>query len=112
VGVGYDEGLRPGNLVGAIANEADLESRFIGHIEILDSYSIIDLPAGMPAEVMKTLRKAKVCGKALEIRGYNPAEVPENVSIRPPRPNRAPRRDSAPSRPHRGKTERRPSARS
>ena len=45
VGVGYDDGLRPGNLVGAVANEADLESRYIGHIEILENYSIVDLPA-------------------------------------------------------------------
>src|SRR5690554_7919052 len=43
VGVGYDDGLRPGNLVGAIANEADLDSAYIGHIEILDNYAVVDL---------------------------------------------------------------------
>ena len=70
VGVGYDDGLRPGNLVGAVANEADLESRYIGHIEILENYSIVDLPAGMPPETMKTLRNARVCGRALEIKEF------------------------------------------
>ncbi|MAE34276.1 MAG: ATP-dependent RNA helicase [Oceanospirillaceae bacterium] len=78
VGVGYDDGLRPGNLVGAVANEADLESRYIGHIEILENYSIVDLPAGMPPETMKTLRNARVCGRALEIKEFKgEAGVPE-----------------------------------
>ncbi|GAA6145922.1 DEAD/DEAH box helicase [Thalassolituus maritimus] len=78
VAVGYDDGLRPGNLVGAVANEADLESRYIGHIEILESYSIVDLPAGMPPETMKTLRNARVCGRALEIKEFKgEAGVPE-----------------------------------
>ncbi len=78
VGVGYDDGLRPGNLVGAVANEADLESRYIGHIEILENYSIVDLPAGMPPETMKTLRNARVCGRALEIKEFKgEASIPE-----------------------------------
>ena len=78
VSVGYDDGLRPGNLVGAVANEADLESRYIGHIEILENYSIVDLPAGMPPETMKTLRNARVCGRALEIKEFKgEAGVPE-----------------------------------
>ena len=78
VSVGYDDGLRPGNLVGAVANEADLESRYIGHIEILENYSIVDLPAGMPPETMKTLRNARVCGRALEIKEFKgEAGIPE-----------------------------------
>ncbi|MEC9410502.1 MAG: DEAD/DEAH box helicase [Pseudomonadota bacterium] len=78
VSVGYDDGLRPGNLVGAVANEADLESRYIGHIEILENYSIVDLPAGMPPETMKTLRNARVCGRALEIKEFKGvAGIPE-----------------------------------
>ncbi|MFL0806939.1 MAG: DEAD/DEAH box helicase [Oceanobacter sp.] len=70
VGIGYDHGLKPGNLVGAIANEADLESSFIGHIEIGDHYAVIDLPAGMPEDVMQTLRKTRVCGQSLGLRKY------------------------------------------
>jgi len=88
VGVGYDDGLRPGNLVGAVANEADLESRYIGHIEILENYSIVDLPAGMPPETMKTLRNARVCGRALEIKEFKgEAGIPER------KPGGAKRRD-------------------
>ncbi len=75
VGVGYDDGLRPGNLVGAIANEADLDSSYIGHIEILDNYAVVDLPEGMPKPVMQKLQKARVCGRPLDIRPYNESEA-------------------------------------
>lgn len=75
VSVGYDDGLRPGNLVGAIANEAELDSEYIGHIEILDSYAVVDLPEGMPKPVMQKLQKARVCGRPLEIRPYSEAEA-------------------------------------
>ena len=70
VEVGYDDGLRPGNLVGAVANEADIDSEFIGHIEILDNFAVVDLPEGMPSAVMNRLRKARVCGRSLEISVY------------------------------------------
>ncbi|MDO6683297.1 MULTISPECIES: DEAD/DEAH box helicase [unclassified Oceanobacter] len=100
VGVGYDHGLKPGNLVGAIANEADLESAFIGHIEIFEQYSVVDLPDGMPEPAMAVLRKARVCGQALGIRPYR-SELALAPSGAAPRRGRndnrrgdAPRRDS------------------
>ena len=65
--VGYKDGDKPGNIVGAIANEADIESKFIGHIEIFDSFTTVDLPSGMPAEVMNTLKKTRICGRAIDI---------------------------------------------
>ncbi|WP_028292492.1 DEAD/DEAH box helicase [Oceanobacter kriegii] len=86
VGVGYENGLKPGNLVGAVANEADLDSSFIGHIEIFDGYSVVDLPTGMPNETMNVLKKARVCGQALNIRPYR-ADLAES-SGRPARPAR------------------------
>ena len=70
VSVGYDDGLKPGNLVGAVANEADLDSEYIGHIEIFDNFAVVDLPEGMPAPVMNKLKKARVCGRPLEIKTY------------------------------------------
>ena len=76
VAVGYDDGLRPGNLVGAIANEADLDSAFIGHIEILESFAVVDLPEGMPSNVLSKLKKARVCGRPLDITVYRPDQVP------------------------------------
>ena len=99
VGVGYDDGLRPGNLVGAIANEADLDSSYIGHIEILDNYAVVDLPEGMPKPVMQKLQKARVCGRPLDIRAYNeseagtrPAKSRSRGKTDQPRTPRAPRK--------------------
>ena len=101
VGVGYDDGLRPGNLVGAIANEADLDSSYIGHIEILDNYAVVDLPGGMPKPVMQKLQKARVCGRPLDIRAYNDSEVktaPAKSRSRGAKPEQ-PRAPRAPRKP-------------
>lgn len=67
VQVGAAHGLKPGNLVGAIANEADLSSKYIGRIEIYDAHSTIDLPMGMPKETFQLLSKVRVCNRALNI---------------------------------------------
>jgi ATP-dependent RNA helicase DeaD len=69
--VGSQHGVKPGNIVGAIANEAGLDSRYIGHIEIFDDHSLVDLPAGMPREILHILRKARVCGRKLELQPLN-----------------------------------------
>jgi ATP-dependent RNA helicase DeaD len=53
--------------VGAIANEADLDSRYIGHIRLFDTYSLVDLPQGMPPEVFRHLQSVWVCGRQLRI---------------------------------------------
>ncbi|HED17207.1 MAG TPA: DEAD/DEAH box helicase [Gammaproteobacteria bacterium] len=66
--VGYQHEVKPGNIVGAIANEADLDSKYIGHIEIYEDYTTIDLPAGMPNETFAALKKTHVCQQRLNIR--------------------------------------------
>jgi ATP-dependent RNA helicase DeaD len=67
IAVGYQHGVKPGNIVGAIANEAQLDSEYIGHIEIYDTYTTVDLPAGMPKETFSALKKARVCQQRLDI---------------------------------------------
>lgn len=67
ISVGYDHGVKPGNIVGAIANEAELESKYIGHIEIYDGYSTVDLPADMPEETFNDLKNVWVCKRQLGI---------------------------------------------
>jgi ATP-dependent RNA helicase DeaD len=67
IAVGYQHGVKPGNIVGAIANEAELDSDYIGHIEIYETYSTVDLPAGMPRDAFSALRKARVCQQRLDI---------------------------------------------
>ncbi|WP_461481204.1 DEAD/DEAH box helicase [Porticoccus sp.] len=60
--VGKNQGVSPGDIVGAIANEADIESRYIGHIKLYDDYSTVDLPEGMPKELFDHLKnKVRVC---------------------------------------------------
>lgn len=68
--VGRRDGVKPGQIVGAIANEGDIDSKYIGDISIYDTFSIVDLPTGMPRETMAILAKARVCGRALELREY------------------------------------------
>jgi len=65
--VGHRHGVKPGNIVGAIANEADLESRFIGRIDIHDDHSLLDLPEGMPPELLQHLQKVRVAGQPLRL---------------------------------------------
>ncbi|MFQ5488929.1 MAG: helicase-related protein, partial [Gammaproteobacteria bacterium] len=63
--VGRSHGVKAGNIVGAIANEAGIESDYIGHIGIFEDYCTVDLPAGMPKEIFQHLKKARVCGRQL-----------------------------------------------
>lgn len=65
--VGHDHQVKPGNIVGAIANEADIESKYIGRISIYDDHSTVDLPEGMPKELLYTLKKVWVSGQQLKI---------------------------------------------
>lgn len=65
--VGYADEVRPGHIVGAIANEADIGSDYIGHIEIYDDFSTVDLPADMPPETFAHLKTVWVCQRQLAI---------------------------------------------
>jgi len=65
--VGNKHDVRPANIVGAIANEAGLDSKNIGHIKIYDDYSMVDLPKGMPKDVFNDLKKVWVSGQQLKI---------------------------------------------
>ncbi len=65
--VGREHGVQPKNIVGAIANEAGLESRYIGRIDIQEDHTLLDLPEGMPKDVFKHLKNVWVCGRQLRI---------------------------------------------
>ncbi|MEM9604754.1 MAG: DEAD/DEAH box helicase [Pseudomonadota bacterium] len=66
--VGAKHQVKPGHIVGAIANEAGLNSRYIGRIAIKDDHSLIDLPGGMPKAILKHLKKVRVAGQQIQIR--------------------------------------------
>ena len=65
--VGHVHGVKPGNIVGAIANESGLDGEHIGSIEIEAEYSLVDLPVGMPKDIFMDLKKVRVCGQAMNI---------------------------------------------
>lgn len=66
--VGHSHGVKPGNIVGAIANEAGIASKNIGRIEIFDDYSVLDMPADLPRESLEHLKAVWVAGQQLRIR--------------------------------------------
>ena len=67
IDVGKVHGVKPGNIVGAIANEAGLQSRHITGLKIHDDHSTVRLPKGMAKEVVRDLTKAWVCGRQLNL---------------------------------------------
>jgi ATP-dependent RNA helicase DeaD len=69
--VGHEHGVKPGNIIGAIANEAGLDSQYIGRLSIRDHYSLIDLPDGMPSEVFEHLKKVWVVQQQLRIHEWD-----------------------------------------
>ena len=75
--VGSIHGIKPGNIVGAIANEADIEGVHIGRVDIREDHSYVDLPQGMPNAIFKSLQKVRVAGRELRI---------SRVTEKPPKP--------------------------
>jgi ATP-dependent RNA helicase DeaD len=65
--VGRDHNVKPANIVGAIANEAGIDSKDMGRITINADHSLIDLPKGMPRDVFTLLKKVWVSGQQLRI---------------------------------------------
>lgn len=97
--VGYADEVRPGHIVGAIANEAELDSEFIGHIEIFDDFTLVDLPADMPKQVFQHLQTVWVCGRQLRISRLGD----NNPQTAPKRPGKGPGKDSGRKpKPHKG----------
>ncbi|MEQ1440302.1 DEAD/DEAH box helicase [Fontimonas sp. SYSU GA230001] len=86
--VGSRHGVKPGNIVGAIANEAGLDSQYIGRIDIHDDYSLVDLPQGMPKAIFRDLQKAWVAGRQLQI---SRLAAPAEAGVPRARPHAAPR---------------------
>ncbi|PUA19722.1 DEAD/DEAH box helicase [Glaciimonas sp. PCH181] len=97
--VGHTHGVKPGNIVGAIANEAGLDSKNIGRIEIFDNYSVLDLPDSMPVELLEHLKTVWVAGQQLRIsRDGMPSDVAQPSPVaRAPFSASKPRENIAPS---------------
>ncbi|WP_445369561.1 DEAD/DEAH box helicase [Methylomonas sp. BW4-1] len=78
--VGHADGVKPGNIVGAIANETGIDGDHIARIKIEEHYSTVELPAGMPKDLFQALKKVRVVGKPLDISKFDPALVKKDKS--------------------------------
>ncbi len=63
IGLGRGAGIRPGDLVGAIANEAGIPSREIGAIEITDRFSLVEVPAAKIDAIIRAMKNTAIRGK-------------------------------------------------
>ena len=98
--VGLAHGATPKHIVGAIANEAGLDSRYIGRIDLFDDHTLVDLPAGMPRELLQHLKKVRFGKFRFKLRALDeaPAAAPAprqghhaeggEATARAPRPTR------------------------
>jgi ATP-dependent RNA helicase DeaD len=87
IGAGRRAGVRPADIVGAIANEVGVEARAIGAIQIADGYSIVEVPEAIADEVVTVLRATTIQGKRIAVRRDR-----EQGSGRRPAPARRPAR--------------------
>lgn len=67
VSVGHKDGVKPGQLVGALANEGGIEGARIGRIDIRNAFSVVELPSGLPGSILTKMARARVAGRPLEI---------------------------------------------
>ena len=106
LGVGKMDSVSPRDIVGAIANEAELESKYIGHIKLFDKFSTVDLPEAMPEEVLKILRRMTIKNRPSKIRLMTDEPPPRNEgegrSSRKKDFGKVERRDGGSRKPFRG----------
>jgi len=98
--VGSANDVKPSNIVGAIANEAGIDSQYIGQIVIDEDHSLIDLPEGMPKAIFNDLKKTRVCGVPLKLSRFKPESKKrssEDASAGAPK-NRKPKKNTKPKR--------------
>jgi len=68
IGAGRQAGIRPADLIGAIANEAGLSSRDLGIVQIADRFSIVEVPAASADEVIAAMRRTSLRGQRVSVR--------------------------------------------
>ncbi|GAB1264241.1 DEAD/DEAH box helicase [Aurantivibrio infirmus] len=81
--VGHEDQVKPGEIVGAIANEAGIDGNNIGKIKIYDDYSTVDLPEGMPKDMFQLLQKVRVKNKPMRLSAFDSKATPSGGSDKP-----------------------------
>ncbi len=87
--VGRRAGVKPRDIVGAIANEAGIESAFIGDIILRNEFSTVDLPSGMPKELFHQMKRIRVRGAPIRITRYG-KETPDTAPPKKRKPGGKP----------------------
>ncbi len=75
VGAGHEAGIRPGDIVGAIANEAKVHSNVIGSIEIEERFSLVDVPESLAARIIDLLSRSRIKGRRVPVRLFREKPV-------------------------------------
>jgi ATP-dependent RNA helicase DeaD len=104
--VGRQEGLRPTDLVGAIANEAGIPGRTIGAIDILDHCAFVEVPQEKADAVVRALSRTKLRGRRVRVEkappgaeDFRPPDPPRSAGTAPRRPTKGPPRKGKPPKP-------------
>ncbi len=108
IDVGRAHGVGPGNIVGAIANEANLDASQIGRVRIQENFSLVDLPADLDTAIFRHLARVRVGGRPLKIKpdkgpGHRPESSDRSQTSERPAPRGRPQRPGKP--PHRARHE-------
>ena len=76
--VGRDDGVEVRHIVGAIANEGDISSRYIGNIKLFGTHSTIELPKGMPGDVLSHFTRTRILNKPMNMQLIGDAQPRSN----------------------------------
>jgi ATP-dependent RNA helicase DeaD len=68
IGAGKETGIRPGDLVGAIANEAGLNANVIGSVEVMDRFSLVEVPEVLTRKIIEALSRTRIKGHKVAVR--------------------------------------------
>ena len=65
IDVGRDDGVRPADIVGAIANEAGIPGRAIGAIELFERFALVEVPGNLSEKVLRALKRTTIRGRKI-----------------------------------------------
>ena len=102
IDAGENHGVKPANIVGAIANEADIDSQHIGRISIFPDYSTVELPYGMPKQILRLLQKARVNSRMMQLK-KEVVTLPPEEREKLTKPKKKSKKQSISKQPHQRK---------
>ena len=71
INIGKNQGIRPGDILGAIAGESGMPGRMVGSIDMFDNYTFVEVPREHADVVLQAMRGAKIKGKNVHMEKAN-----------------------------------------